>query len=100
MHSKAFTIWIDLINLHINRVSELVLFHSKPLCTSYSFGKKILEFSQLQFFQKIFLVIFAIWIGKTSPDHERRCQTLSHEHERCRPDVGVVVRMQTSLLER
>ena len=89
-HSKAFTIWIDLIDLHINSISKLVLFHSKPLCTSYSFGKQILEFSPLQFFQKIFLVIFAIWTGKTSLDHERRRQTSSCERECHRPNAGVV----------
>ena len=91
-HSKAFTIWIDLIDLHINRISELVLFHSKPLCTSYSFGKKILEFSPLQFFRKIFLLIFAIWTGKTSPDHERRRQTSSPGRRHCHPDADVVAR--------
>ena len=93
-HSKAFTSWIDLIDLHINRISEFVLFHSKPLCTSYSFGKKILEFSPLQFFQKIFLLIFAIWTGKMSPDHERRRQTSSRERGCRRPDVGIVAQTQ------
>ena len=33
------TIWIDIIDLHFNTVSELVFFHSKPLSTSYSFGR-------------------------------------------------------------
>ena len=34
------TIWIDIIDLHVNIVSELVFFfHSKPLSTSNSFGR-------------------------------------------------------------
>ena len=37
--------WIDIIDLHVNIVSELVFFHSKPLSTSYSFGRNTKIFS-------------------------------------------------------
>ena len=39
--NNILTVWIDIIGFHVNIISELGFFHSKPLFTSYSFGRPL-----------------------------------------------------------